>query len=84
MQTPEEQYFAQCVASGTARSGPVTPASHEVWRQMNAYEQAAHLARLDGGEAEAQEWERMAAERSATSDRKSGGWLRCAVRAALG
>ncbi|MEU9224839.1 hypothetical protein AB0D40_10780 [Streptomyces massasporeus] len=68
MQTPEQQYAAlQAQRSAAASPSSVRPASHSEWRQMTAHQQAAHLARLDGREDEAREWERMG-ERAAAAD----------------
>lgn len=58
MQTEEQRYAARAT-SQPHPARPTTPASHEVWTSMSAYEQAAHLCRLDGKEEEAREWERM-------------------------
>ncbi|MBT2440056.1 hypothetical protein J7E93_07960 [Streptomyces sp. ISL-36] len=84
MQTPEEQYRSQSSTRESARTGSTVPASHEVWEQMNAYEQAAHLARLDGKEAEARKWESLGSRQGGDSDTTSPSWLARMARAVLG
>jgi len=75
MQTPEQQYAArQAQRPAPSPRSSVRPASHSEWRQMTAPQQAAHLARLDGREDEAREWERMDAQ--ATAKPKRRGWFR--------
>ncbi|WP_329532841.1 hypothetical protein OG568_22335 [Streptomyces sp. NBC_01450] len=82
MQTPEQQYAAhQAQRPASSSRSAVSPASHSEWRQMTAHQQAAHLARLDGREDEAREWERMgaqaaAADAAAEARPKKRGWFR--------
>ncbi|MET7823172.1 hypothetical protein ABZT23_00645 [Streptomyces sp. NPDC005386] len=78
MQTPEQQWAArQSERSASASPSPAGPVSNADWRQMTAYEQAAHLSRLDGDDAEARNWERMG-KRAAAADAKpkKRGWFR--------
>ncbi|MER6420698.1 hypothetical protein [Streptomyces sp. NPDC001137] len=74
MQTPEQQYAAQRGSNPTP-AAPTRPATHAEWRAMNTHQQAAHLARLDGREDDAREWERYEAEATAPAPKKRG-WFR--------
>lgn len=62
MQT-EEQRYAQEAAARPHRPAAGRPVSNREWRSMDAYEQAAHLAREAGKEAEARRHEEARAER---------------------
>ncbi|MEV6947933.1 hypothetical protein AB0N07_39565 [Streptomyces sp. NPDC051172] len=78
LQTPEQQYAARQAQSSTgsaAPSTPVRPAANAQWRAMTPHQQAAHLARLDGRESDAREWERYEAEASTPAPKKRG-WFR--------
>ncbi|MGW3493368.1 hypothetical protein [Streptomyces sp. NPDC001020] len=82
MQTPEQQWAAlQTPRSAASPRSSVRPASHSEWRQMTAHQQAAHLARLEGHEDEAREWERMGAQAAAAdaaaeaAPKKKRGWF---------
>lgn len=71
MQTEEQRYAATTRTPAPTR--PATPASNEVWSSMTAYEQAAHLARLDGKEDEARKWERL--EKGPSTAPRKRRWL---------
>jgi len=82
MQTPEQQYAARQAQRPASQSGAsVRPAGNSEWRQMTPHQQAAHLARLDGRESEAREWERLgtqaaAADAAIEAKPRKRGWLR--------
>lgn len=60
MQTPEQRY-AREIAQRPHR--PAGEPSHREWRSMDAYEQAAYLARSDGRESDARQHEEARAQR---------------------
>jgi len=71
IETPEQQYARQAAQRPQRPTGDV---SNSQWRSMDAYEQAAYLARSDGREDEAQKHERARAERL-DPPKKKRGWL---------
>lgn len=73
MQT-EEQRYAREAAARPHR--PASEPSQSEWRSMDAYEQAAYLARSDGREGEAQRHEQARAERLSPKPKKKRGWFR--------
>ncbi|MEU6405553.1 hypothetical protein [Streptomyces sp. NPDC046985] len=77
MQTPEEQWAAsrQASQSAGASASRVRPAGSSEWRRMTAYQQAAHLARLDGREDEARRWEQKQSQAGEARPKKRG-WFR--------
>jgi hypothetical protein len=62
MQTEEQRYARQVAQRPQRPTGEVT---NSQWRSMDAYEQAAYLARSDGREDEARKHEQARAERLA-------------------
>lgn len=72
METPEQQYAREATLRPHR---PVGEPSHQEWRSMDAYEQAAHLARQDGREDEARKHEAVRAERLAP-DKPEPWWRR--------
>ncbi|MFD8815764.1 hypothetical protein ACFV23_30820 [Streptomyces sp. NPDC059627] len=77
MQTPEQQLAArqnQRPEQGPP-SAPVGPLTNAEWRQLPTRLKAAHLARLDGDEDRAREWERREQE-ATTPEPKKRWWSR--------
>jgi len=72
METPEQQYARQ---TATRPQRPTGNVSNAQWRSMDAYEQAAYLARSDGREDEARKHEQARSERLAPPKKKRG-WFR--------
>ena len=71
MQTQEQRYAArQAQRPAPSPTQPVRPATQSQWRQMTVHQQAAHLARLDGREADARKWEQREAEANAPQPKK--------------
>ncbi|MFJ5302155.1 hypothetical protein [Streptomyces sp. NPDC088350] len=77
MPTPEQQWAAQQTDRSAAPvpARPYRPATDTQWRAMTPHQKAAELARSDGREDDAREWERLEAEGSAPQPKKKRGWL---------